>query len=615
MCGIAGTINLKLKHQNIVGSMLHRGPDGQTFFENANVQLFHWRLAIQDLTGGAQPMHLKEKTIVFNGEIYNHKELRLKYGLKCATNSDTETLLHLYESFGIQFLDEVDGMFALCIYDKKENNILLARDRAGKKPLYVFQKNGTFAFASELNALRQMVSLEADDSQISAYLRFGFLYGSHTPYKDVYEVEPGSYKEIHVSDMSSKTVKWWDIGRFYNTPQKPSFEECLNKTNDNLHLAIKRRVDSSDLEVGAFLSGGIDSGLVTAIASEYNPNIKTFTVAFDGSYDESHLAKLVASKYGTKHTEIHISFDHLEDDIETIISNYGEPYADSSAIPSFYVSKAAKKHLTVILNGDGADELFAGYRRYVPFARWNLFDTPFLSRKMTSWLIPLLPQPHNKKNKYNYLYRLMSITSKSGLSAYLSATSDIFEDFEKYLIASIQSGSTLHDAQTHLSKILKKRTSSLKKIMEMDFSTILSGDLLVKMDIATMAHSLEGRSPFLSKEMLEYAPTIPDYFKINSTHTKYLLRRLAEKYLPYPIINQPKRGFEIPLKKWVENDLRSVILDSINSTSAYHRSFVESSFVEKLVQKRIAVSDEKRAKMLWAIYCLNIWHNKIHVKT
>ena len=278
---------------------------------------------------------------------------------------------------------------------------------------------------------------------------------------------------------------------------------------------MKRRVESSDLEVGSFLSGGIDSGIVSAIAKEYNSTLKTFTVSFDGEYDEAPLARLVADRYKTDHHEIRISYDHLRDDVEKILANYGEPFLDSSAIPSYYVSREAKKHLTVILNGDGGDEIFGGYRRYVPFAKYDFFKPGFFVRNAAALFHSLLPAPRNRKSQYNYMYRLADLARKRSLPSYLSATIDSFEGFEEQLTGS---DSVLGQVQKDFDIINQSSLTGLQKIMNLDFDNILAGDLLVKMDIATMAHSLEGRSPLLSKELLEYIPALPDHYKIKGAN-------------------------------------------------------------------------------------------------
>ena len=379
-----------------------------------------------------------------------------------------------------------------------------------------------------------------------------------------------------------------------------------------MHNAVKRRLESSELEVGAFLSGGIDSGLVTSIAHQYNPGIKTFTISFDGAYDESLLARQVAEKYQTNHHEIKISFDNLQNDVEKILSNYGEPFFDSSAIPSFYVSKAAKEHVSVILNGDGADELFGGYRRYVPFARYDFFTSSALVRGISGTLKQILPPSNEKKSTYNYFYRLLSFASLMGPEVYLSAGVDIFEGFSQYFRQPEQH--YLSEYFEDFNRINQSKLRGIDKIMNLDFEINLFNDMLVKMDIATMANSQEGRSPFLCKEFLEYIPTLPGEYKIRGKKTKVLLRTLAEKYLPPALIHQPKRGFEIPLKKWVNHELNDIIRSYLTSTGPLYENFIEAHFVSQLLDNKTSVPEEKRAKMLWTLFSMEVWYRKIHRK-
>lgn len=613
MCGLAGAINFKLENTIIDAKMHHRGPDEQAGYNYENVSFYHLRLSIVDIEGGKQPMHLYEKyTIIFNGEIYNHQEIRKRFNISGNTCSDTETLLLLYERFGTDFLQYLDGMFVFAIHDKIKNALFIARDRAGKKPLYYYKDEKKLVFASELNCLKGLLPLQIEENNMHHYFRLGSFYGHLTPYKNVTELNAGSLIFINCETLKIDSVKWWSINTFYKEESNDTLEESLKKVDEHLHTAIKRRIVSSDLEVGCFLSGGIDSGLVTAIASEYNNNLKTFTISFDGDYDEATLAKLVASKYETHHTEIKITLDNLINSVEKIIANYGEPFFDSSAIPTYYVSQEARKYLTVILNGDGADELFAGYRRYVPFARYDFFKKNALVKNSASFFKLILPQSHNKKSKYNYLYRLASLASKSSLQIYLSAGVDIFEDYEEYILQ--PSLDYLMPIQNDFDIITKSDLSGLRKIMNLDFNTNLFTDLLVKMDVATMAHSLEGRSPFLSKEILEYVPSIRDDFKIRGTTTKFLLRQLAKKYLPTQLINQPKRGFEIPLKNWVNYNLKDIIHDYVGSVNAYSNKFIDRDFIAKLLANKINVSEEKRAKILWTLFCMEIWYKKIYLE-
>jgi asparagine synthase (glutamine-hydrolysing) len=611
MCGIAGAVNAGFSYEEVKKTLGHRGPDEQNSYQNKNVDLFHLRLSILDIAGGKQPMHFDEKyTIIFNGEIYNHAEIRKKFSLKGKTSSDTETLLLLYDCFGTNFLEYIDGMFAFVIYDKIKNQLFIARDRAGKKPFYYFFDHKKFLFASELNCLKTMTQLEVEENHILQYLRLGSFYRQFTPYKNVTELRAGTFLVVDCNSLSIKEENWWNIHHFYQKQNTDSLEESLQKTDELLRTGVKRRLETSDLEVGSFLSGGIDSGLVTSIASEYKSNLKTFTISFSGEYDEAPLAKLVAKKYKTDHTEIRISFQNLRNDLENILSNYGEPFYDSSIIPSFYVSREAKKYVTVILNGDGADELFGGYRRYVPFSKYDFFKKNFLVKKGANFFKKNLPASNEKKSTYNYLYRLASLASNSDLEIYLSAGVDIFEEYQQYILDN--GVDYLAPVRQDFDKIANSNLSGLKKMMNLDFDTVLFSDFLVKMDIATMANSQEGRSAFLSKELLEYVPSLPDEYKIKGKTTKFLLRQLAKKYLPSELIDQPKRGFEIPLKNWVDNELKEPVFDYLSANNNYYKNFVDKNFVHDLLKKKIKISDEKRAKILWTLLSLEIWYKKVY---
>jgi asparagine synthase (glutamine-hydrolysing) len=602
MCGIAGAINYqKYNLDDIKESLYHRGPDEQTIYYDGNIALLHTRLAIQDISHGQQPIHYSLNTssndysIIFNGEIYNHMELREQYlkEFDFKTLSDTETLLYLYVKYNNEMYHYLDGMFAFAIFDKRKQKLILSRDRAGKKPLFIYKDQDSLCFASELTAIKKAKSnLRINEQAISAYLRCGFFYKNFTPYEAVDEIEAGFTYEIDIFSLDIKKFQYFEIKNFYEMPKIDNLDSALVQLDKNLHKSVKDRLLSSDLEVGAFLSGGIDSSLVVAIASQYVNKLKTYTIKFDGAYDESHLAKLTARKYQTEHTELSISMN-LKKDIEKILLNYGQPFMDSSAIPSYYVSQEAKKHVTVILNGDGADELFGGYRRYVPAAN-NLIS---LAQKF-SFLLKVLPKAHNKKSLYNYFYRLLAMSNKKGLDFYLSSTYDIYED-----VYSFKENSITKFMDDFCNNI---QLDALSKMLYSDFNLLLFSDLLVKMDIATMSNSLEGRSPFLSKHMLEFAPQLSNKLKIKGTNTKYILRELSKKYLPLELITQPKRGFEVPLKSWIKNDLKENVFEALNNNS-YASDFIEQSFITDILENKINVSEEKRAKILWNLYCLEIW--------
>lgn len=600
MCGIAGIINYQnIDLKKLLLLLKHRGPDHQAIYTDHQIALLHTRLAIQDIQLGIQPFHFTHYSIIFNGEIYNHQALRehLKE-FNFQTNSDTETLLYLFIKYREKMFDWLDGMFAFCIYDKKNRQLFLARDRAGKKPLYYHATSQNFIFASELNAIKAIKNLDIDEEAIQSYLRTGFFWKPYTAYQQVFKLTAGHYLTIDIDTLQQKSFCYFDLLSCYQQTSPLNFQDSLLETERRLQKSIADRISASDLEVGVFLSGGIDSNLIAAMSAQIKPKIKTFTVKFDGLYDESALAQLTADHYQTDHTELHIN-QPISQTIENILLAYGEPFMDSSAIPSYFVSQAARKHVTVILSGDGADELFAGYRRYVPVA--------YQLSTYAQWfkpLLALLPKAGKKQSIYNYLYRLLALSGKKGLDYYLSSTTDIFED-----VLPIPHNAITANLDQWINHILSTTAfSSLKKMLYLDFSILLFCDLLVKMDIASMSHSLEVRSPFLSKYLLEFAPSLPDNFKINRWQTKFILRELAKKYLPPALIQQPKRGFEVPLQRWIQQDLRDNIHDRL-IPGCYAENFVGKNFLQQLLAKKLDISAEKHAKIVWSLYCLEVWHH------
>lgn len=599
MCGIYGTINKAIDLDRIREHLYHRGPDAQTSWTKDNVQLHHFRLSILDHEGGVQPMLRNNNITIFNGELYNHLEVRKKFDLECKSNSDTETLLAAYEKLGPNCLKEFDGMFAFAIYDIEKKELFLARDRAGKKPLYIYQLGKEIVFASELNALSKTILLKPDIDHLDQFFKGAFI-GSDTAYQNVSELNGGEYAIINTNTSTISRSKWWSIRENYNTRSNDDYATAEGKVKQILTSAVKRRIDSSDLEVGAFLSGGIDSGLVVAAASRHYSKLKTFTVAMPGAYNESPLAKLVADQYETDHTVIDINFDNLKADFKSIILNYGEPYFDSSAIPSYYVAREAKKHVTVALNGDGADELFAGYRRYVPAKYIDFYKQR--SNKAWSVIKSTLPLAHEKKSLYNYLYRLINTMGMTGSDAYWAVTMDIFQDNPDAYRSKDKN-------EKFINSIISANVDwdPLHKQMALDFHILLEGILLKKMDIATMAHSLEGRSPFLCKEFLDYIPTLPPNYKVKGKTPKYILRQIAKQWLPIELFTQPKRGFEIPLKNWINDQLSEFIQDYLNVANPFVSQFIEDSFIKKLITNNVNTSAEKRAKMLYQLLVTEMW--------
>ena len=584
MCGIAG-FNFRVDREFVFNRLYHRGPDERGYFEDKFFSFFHTRLSIQDISEGHQPFFYKNYLIIFNGEIYNHLELRnLLKEFNFKTHSDTETLLYLYIKFKEEMFKYIDGMFAFCIYDTNKKELLLARDRVGKKPLYIYQKGKKFGFASEINVLKNLY-LTIDENDMNLFLSTGFC---ESGYKEIKEFLPGYYAKCKM-----KNGKWKiEFKRYFNVLDY--FDENVKNENEALELideilekSVKTRLLSSDVEVGAFLSGGIDSNLIVAKVSKFK-KIKTFTVRFPGEFDETPLANLTAKRYETEHKIIDVSVDF--DEIVKIVSNYGKPFFDSSAIPSYFVSRAARKEVKVILNGDGADELFAGYRRYLPL-RYG-FDKVV---KNFSFILPLLnPQ---KRGVSMFIYRLIRASKKEGIHWYNVMLNDLFEDLYEF------NGEKINEIDTFIKSV---KLNNFNKLLYLDFVLNLRYGLLMKMDIATMSNSLEGRSPFLSKYFLEFAYKINRSLKIKNFKTKYILRKLAEKYLDEKVVKAKKRGFEIPLTKWVNNEMKDMIMDYLNY--GFYKNFVDVSLIDKIINRKINIPEDKRAKILYLLFTLEVWN-------
>jgi len=605
MCGIFGTLNRPIDNPvQVLRDLNHRGPDAHGSLIVGPLSLLHTRLAIQELgVGGHQPMQYGQWALAFNGEIYNHRDLRRHYGLACQSGSDTETLLHLWERLGVAILPELDGMFALALFDTVTQRLWLARDRFGEKPLYVWQSGNELVFCSELRALQRHLMLSINRAALSRYCRSGYFFGDETPYQNVRMVRPGKVMCIDAQTLVCTETSWFSA---MTSPKQAVIAE--NQLEQTLTHSVHQQLDTADREVGVLLSGGIDSGLITAIAAKHRPDIQTFTMSFaNGSYDEAPLAQLVANQYKTRHTTIQIDTQNLADEVLTILPRYGEPFMDSSALPSYWVAKAARNQVSVVLTGDGADELFGGYRRYVA-ARFGLFQLPQMAGRLLGSIHSILPYPAHKQSRYSQLHRLIGMARQSGASRYLATTTDVFGGYESALI---------DPAPLDILEKMVEQTNSLsglQQLQALDLGLLLPGDLLKKIDIATMANGLEARSPFLSREVAQFAFSMPDTLKIGwsrrGLETKFSLRQLAVKYLPSVLINQPKRGFEVPLRQWLDGPLRSLTHDYLARPSLID-SLVQPEYIRRLLAKPEQFPPEKRAKLLWMMLSVEIWHRNL----
>ena len=625
MCGICGILILdqkkgKLQSQELnsaLNKLIHRGPDDQGIWTNKNstVLLGHRRLSIIDLSsGGRQPLSSPSGNvqITYNGEIYNYIELRKeleKQGVVFSTQSDTEVLVAAYEVWGESFLEKLRGMFALAIWDEPNQLLLLARDYHGKKPLYYYIKDGRIYFSSEIDSLHALNSkrnFSIDEESLSAFLTLGTIPENRTIYKDVFEVPPSGIIRVKNSEIKSSS--------FTPSVSEPKLFLDSNLSIEELLIeSVKIRL-RADVPVGVFLSGGIDSGLIAAIASkELDQKLRTFTVSFsDSEFNEAPLAKITSEHIGSSHHEINLS-PKVSEDLITILANYGQPFSDPSAIPSYYVSKFASEHVKVALAGDGGDEIFCGYRRYIAAMHLDSLSRIIPSKlqaTLSNILLRLLPAKLFSNNQYDNFLRMLRVVNSGKNSIGKTLSYDAFNSSE---LSALVDKNSPFNITTYDLNLLPENKSFLEQIQHYDKHIELPSVLLKKMDIASMANSLEVRSPLLDHVLWAKLEAIPSKQKFSSSQTKLLLRQIAEKYLPPSITNAPKRGFEIPLVEWLETDLAEMRDNLILSKSGLLSEIFQYSKLEELLkgkQKNI-LGKERWARLTWLLLSLSIWdHNR-----
>lgn len=555
MCGIFGT-TINYNDKSILDSkldtMLQRGPDfGSCQKIIENLTFGHRRLAIVDLDHRSnQPFTYKDISIVFNGEIYNFLELKeelIKLGYQFETTSDTEVLCAAYLEYGEDCVDHLNGMFAFVVYDPKKNILFGARDRLGKKPFYYFLNDNDFEFASKLSAIEVGKRLEIDYESLNRYLYWNYIPEPYTPYKNVYKLPSATCFTYNLSSKSFQTKLYWDLVEQNNLEYK-DFDVAKDKLKSLLLDAVSIRM-ISDVPLGVFLSGGIDSSLVAAMAqSSSNTPIKTFSVKFnEKGFDESAYAKQVAESLGTDHTEIECSYEEGIDLIKNFSKYYDEPFADSSAIPSLLLSKYTKSSVTVALSGDGGDETFLGYNIYdVVKSRAKIFVVPLVIRKALSKLVGLIPSLRAKVIANGL--RLKDIRSFY-LYYFKTLNTDWIQEKE--------------NEPQYLTYLQNNRKSILEAISDFDTKAYMNGDCITKVERASMAFSLEVRSPLMDYRVVEFARKIPTEFKYGTDGTKKkILKEVLYDYLPKQIFDRKKAGFSMPLGIWFRTTLKEFVMDS-----------------------------------------------------
>ena len=618
MCGITGKLNFNKNNfvsegliKEMTKTLSHRGPDDSGIFVEKNIGLGHNRLSIIDLSpAGHQPMSDKEEKIwiVFNGEIYNYlvlkKELE-KQGIIFKSKTDTEVIIYLYKKYGIDCLKYLRGMFAFAIWDKEKKQLFLARDRVGKKPLKYYCDSNCFIFASELKAILKNpeVKKEMDCDAIDEYLTYQYVPHPKTGFKNIWKLEPAHYLIIKKDGQIIKQ-RYWDLD--YSQKLDLSEEEWKEKILEKLKESVRMRL-VSDVPLGAHLSGGIDSSLIVALMSqEQNSPIKTFSIGFkEKDYNELSYVKLVVDRYKTEHHEFIVEPNAIEI-LPKLVYHYEEPYADSSALPTWYLSEITKKYVTVALNGDGGDENFAGYTRYNAMQLLQLLKALPLKNQLKK--INLLFYQFTKIKLFQKGYRFLNSYNKDPLDFYLKII-DYFDQEEKNFVYADEFKQRVKNSRWHsfLEEKYKetKNFDWLNRILYTDINSYLPDDLLVKVDIASMAHGLETRSPFLDYELLELTAKMPINLKIRGHNKKYLLKKIAEKYLPKECIYRPKQGFGVPLEHWFRGELENYLREKLLAKKFLNYGFKKQG-VEKLINDHTS-HKQNYANHLWALLMLQEW--------
>jgi asparagine synthase (glutamine-hydrolysing) len=620
MCGIAGFIESKMsdaaseRSSEVLDRMCrvirHRGPDDQGMFVKEGAALGMRRLSIIDLAGGHQPMSGEDGkvTVVFNGEIYNYLEIKKELearGHRFQTNSDTETIVHAYEEYGAACVDGLRGMFAFAVWDERERKLFIARDRAGKKPLYyTLTPQGTLIFGSELKSLlehpeaRREINMDALD----AYLSLGYVPDPLSIFRDIHKLPPGHHLTFHAGQLSVE--QYWDF-RYEVTTARP-LEDYLEELNALLDESVRLRL-VADVPLGAFLSGGVDSSAVVGLMSRHTGRpVKTFSIGFhEDGYDELKYARLAAARFHTEHHEFIVTPEICRI-VDELAWHLDEPFADSSAIPTYAVSKLAREHVKVVLSGDGGDELFAGYTRYaVDRGRSGYARLPRVLRR--GLMQPLSRSlPHGAWGR-NYLHNV----ALEPLQRYLDSVS-YFTSLNKRSLYSTDFSSQLNgrNLAASLFEELGARVKSgdpLDSLLYLDSKTYLPGDILTKVDRMSMAASLEARVPLLDHKLIEFVTRIPSEFKMKGAETKHIFKRAVRGLVPDEILDRPKQGFGLPIQKWINQELRSYIRDVLLDKRTRERGYFDQNYVQVLLDEH---ERERRdhTSSLWALFMLELWH-------
>jgi asparagine synthase (glutamine-hydrolysing) len=624
MCGIVGMVNLdgRAAEPELLARMneaiLHRGPDEDGAYLKGHVGLAMRRLAIIDLKGGQQPIADEEGTawIVYNGEVYNFREVRKELearGHRFHTDCDTEVVLHAYLEYGADCPKHLRGMFAFAIWDERRQELFIARDRVGKKPLLYAKTRDAFVFGSEFTALllHPSVSREIDRAALDDYLTFMCVPAPQTAYRDIRKLEPGHSLTL-TRDGEIRTERYWEPD--FSKKVKLSEEEAGERALELLREAVRVRL-MSEVPLGAFLSGGIDSSAVVALmAEESSTPVKTFSIGFEEQdFSELHHARRVAERVGAEHHEFVVRPDAMEV-LPTLVEHYGEPYADSSAIPTYYVARETRKHVTVALNGDGGDECFAGYERYAAMRLSERYRKlpGVLRERVIRQALELLPISELRPSRARKVRRFLRAASLPPVERYLSWVGIVQRDAKNDLYTdefNAEVGG--RDASAWLRPWFARANGAgvVDAALLADTMTYLPNDLLVKVDIASMAVSLEARSPFLDHHVIEFAASLPENLKLRGLTTKYILKKTLQKLLPSENLTRSKMGFGVPIGHWFRGQMQGFLRENLLSERAARRGLFRPEAVRRMVELHTR-GERDYTHQLWTLLMLELWFQR-----
>lgn len=628
MCGITGILafnEIGTQYLNKVSaatySLLKRGPDGEGIYFNKNVALGHRRLSIIDTSNAAaQPLteSTERYTIVFNGEIFNYKQLRKlleSKGVKFMSQSDTEVLLQLYISEKEKCLEQLDGEFAFAIYDSQNEELFLARDRFGIKPMYYYKDDERFVFGSELKALMAFdIPKAIDKTALQLYFHLNYIPSPYSIFENVKKLESGTYMKVNLKGIS-EIKKYYSIPYTSELKNIPNYESAQKTFKSLLESSVQQRM-IADVPLGTFLSGGIDSSIITAIAAQNTKHLNSFSIGFKDEplFDETEHAQLLATKYKTNHTVFQLSNNDLFANLQQVLDYTDEPFADSSALAVNILSMHTKKHVTVALSGDGADELFAGYNKHAAELKARAGGIKASLVKSSHSILKQLPKSRNSKtgNKIRQLEKFAEGMKMSAQERYWQWAKWSGYANEQLFTKKYNIGIDKNEFEKSKSNILKNISSDYNSVLLTDMQLVLENDMLVKVDRMSMSQSLEVRVPFLDNKIVDFAFSLPANYKIDSKSRKKIIRDTFKDLLPPELLSKKKQGFEIPMLKWFKTDLKSMITNELLEDKFIdEQGIFNLDEIKKLKAQLFSNNPNDAVEKVWALIVFQYWYLRI----